>query len=161
MSTRLAQAFAVVCALIVGGPATSQDAAAIARGEAAFAQCVNCHVVRDDAGTVLAGRNARTGPNLYGVVGRVAGTSADFRYGDGIVQAGRMGLVWDEDSIVAYLLDPTAYLRSYTSNNRARGNMSFRVRNAEQARDLYAFLTTFSPAPEPEPEAEGEAAPAD
>jgi len=155
MSTRLAQAFAVVCALFIGGPATSQDAEAIARGEAAFAQCVNCHVVRDEAGTVLAGRNARTGPNLYGVVGRVAGTEDGFRYGDGIVQAGRMGLVWDEASIVAYLLDPTTYLRSYTGNNRARGNMSFRVRTADQASDLYAFLATFSPAPEADAEGDG------
>lgn len=133
----------------VAGTALAQDAEAIARGEAAFSQCQSCHVVRDDAGTVLAGRNGRTGPNLYGVIGRVAGTEEGFRYGDGMVQAGEMGLVWDEASVIAYLQDPTAFLRAQTGNARARGNMSFRVRSEDQARDLYAFLATFSPAAEP------------
>jgi cytochrome c len=135
-----------------GAPVLAQDAEAIARGEAAFSQCQSCHVVRNDAGEVLAGRNGRTGPNLFGVIGRTAGTYPDFRYGDGIVAAGEGGLVWDEASFVAYVQDPTSFLRETTGNNRARGNMSFRVRNEDQARDLYAFLATFSPAP-----AEGEA----
>lgn len=47
------------------------DAAA---GESAFRQCATCHVVTDPAGNTLAGRAARTGPNLYGVAGRVAGS---------------------------------------------------------------------------------------
>ena len=145
----------------VAGTAHAQDAEAIARGEAAFSQCQSCHVVRDDAGTVLAGRNGRTGPNLFGVVGRVAGSYPDFRYGDGMVRAGEMGLVWDEASLIAYLQDPTDFLRSYTGNARARGNMSFRVRGADQASDLYAFLATFSPAAEtPAEEAAAEEAPA-
>lgn len=124
--------------------APTGDAAA---GEALFNQCQSCHVVRDEAGQVLAGRNSRTGPNLHGVVGRIAGTYPEFRYGDGIVAAGEMGLIWDEDHFVAYVQDPTAFLREYTGNNRARGNMSFRLRNEQNARDLYAFLATFSPVP--------------
>ena len=140
-------ALSAVFAVGAGLPALAQDAEAIARGEAAFSQCQSCHVVRNDAGEVLAGRNGRTGPNLFGVIGRVAGSYPDFRYGDGIVAAGQGGLVWDEASFVAYVQDPTAFLRANTGNNRARGNMSFRVRSEDQARDLYAFLATFSPAP--------------
>lgn len=151
-------ALIALAALGAGAPAIAQDAEAIARGEAAFSQCQSCHVVRNDAGEVLAGRNGRTGPNLYGVIGRVAGSYPDFRYGDGIVAAGEGGLVWDEASFVAYVMNPTDFLREATGNNRARGNMSFRVRNADQAHDLYAFLTSLSPAPEAA--AEGTEAPA-
>ena len=145
--TKLLTALTLAATALMGAPALAQDAEAIARGEAAFNQCQSCHVVRDEAGTVLAGRNGRTGPNLYGVVGRVAGTYPDFRYGDGIVQAGEMGLVWDEETMVAYLQDPTAFLRAQTGNARARGNMSFRLRSEDTARDLVAFLSTFSAAP--------------
>lgn len=46
------------------GHAASGDAAA---GEKAFRQCISCHVVQNEAGDTLAGRNAKTGPNLYGI----------------------------------------------------------------------------------------------
>jgi len=141
---------ALVGAVVTLAPlaATAGDPVA---GGTAFSQCQSCHVVVNEAGETLAGRNARTGPNLYGVVGRQAGTVDGFRYGDSIVQAGTAGLVWDEETMVAYLLNPNTFLRGYLNNNRARGNMSFQVRAEGQARDLYAFLATFSPEPEEEP----------
>ncbi len=37
-------------------------------------KCQTCHVVANEAGEVLAGKKAKTGPNLYGVIGRAAGT---------------------------------------------------------------------------------------
>ena len=135
----------VFCAgLAFAAPAIAQEGNAEA-GAQAFNQCQSCHVVTNEAGEVLAGRNGRTGPNLYGVVGRVAGTYPDFRYGDGIVAAGEAGLVWDQTNLVAYLSDPTSFIREASGNARARSNMSFRLRNEQQARDMAAFLATFSP----------------
>lgn len=128
-------------------------------GRAAFSQCQSCHVVVNEAGETLAGRNSRTGPNLYGVIGRQAGTVDGFRYGASMVEAGQAGLVWDEPTFVAYLQNPNNFLRDYLNNNRARGNMSFQVRSEATAADLYAFLATFSPAPEEEPAAPAAPAP--
>jgi cytochrome c len=117
------------------------DAAA---GEEQFdRQCVACHVVRDDAGEVLAGRSARTGPNLYAIEGRVFGAVEDFRYGDAIIALGEAGTAWDEESFVAYVQNPTAYLREATEDRRARGKMAYQVRDPQQAADIYAFLATF------------------
>ncbi len=117
------------------------DAAA---GEQQFSrQCVACHVVRDDAGQVLAGRNARTGPNLYSLDGRTLGAIEDFRYGDALVALGETGATWDEESFVAYVQNPTAYLREATGDGRARGKMAYQVRDAQQAADIYAFLGTL------------------
>ncbi|SFR53640.1 cytochrome c [Yoonia tamlensis] len=106
-------------------------------------QCVACHVVRNDSGEVLAGRSARTGPNLYGIEGRVLGTMEDFRYGDAIVALGGTGATWDEESFVAFVQNPTAYLREATGDNRARGKMAYQVRDPQEAADIYAFLATF------------------
>ncbi|MCO4843233.1 MAG: c-type cytochrome [Yoonia sp.] len=116
----------------------------VAAGEEQFnRQCVSCHVVRDNAGDVLAGRNAKTGPNLYGIAGRALGAEEGFRYGDSLVDAGEAGIVWDEESFVAYVQDPTAWLREATDNARARSKMAYKVRDAQQAADIYAFIASF------------------
>ena len=116
----------------------------VAAGEQQFnRQCVACHVVRDDAGAVLAGRSARTGPNLYGIDGRTLGAIVDFRYGDAVVALGETGATWDEASFIAYVQNPTAYLRDATGDGRARGKMAYQVRDPQQAADIYAFLATF------------------
>jgi cytochrome c len=125
------------------GHAASGDAAA---GEEQFnRQCVSCHVVADADGNVLAGRAAKTGPNLYGIAGAVPGSVDGFRYGNSIVELGETtGLGWTEESFVAYVMDPTGYLREALDNNRARGKMSYKVRDETQAIDMYAYLATFA-----------------
>lgn len=113
-------------------------------GESAFRKCQTCHVVVDESGETLAGRNAKTGPNLYGVAGRTAGTMEDFGgYSDIIVAAGEQGLTWTEEDFVAYVQDPTAYLREYTGDSSGRGAMAFKVRDEQEAADLYAYLESL------------------
>ncbi|MEM1064325.1 MAG: cytochrome C [Pseudomonadota bacterium] len=132
----------------------SGDAAA---GEQAFSQCQTCHVVVDAEGNTLAGRNARTGPNLYAVSGKQAGIVEGFRYSDSIVEAGEAGLVWDEENFVAYVQDPTGFLREYLDDNRARGKMAYKVREEADAVNLYAYLASLAPIEGAEGEAEAEA----
>ena len=136
--SRLALA-ATTAALLAPAAGAAQDAAA---GEKAFRQCQSCHVVQAPDGTVLAGRNAKTGPNLYGVIGRQAGVVDGFRYGDALVAAGEAGLVWDTDNMQAYLTDPTSFLRETLDDSSARSKMSYRLRRG--ADDMAAFLATFS-----------------
>ena len=130
--------------LLLAAPALAQDMAGDpAEGEQAFRQCQTCHVVADADGNVLAGRAAKTGPNLYGVIGRQAGTAEDFAYSDELVAAGEAGLVWDEATIVEYLQDPTAFLRSHSGNSSARSKMTFRVRSEEDAANLAAYIASL------------------
>lgn len=134
-------------AAFVAGPLLAQDAPTgdAAAGEEQFnRQCVTCHVVVNEAGDTLAGRNARTGPNLYGIPGGTIGAVADFRYSEAVLALNAEGATWDEDSFVAYVQDPTAWLREATGNSRARGLMSWRVREEQQARDIYAYLASLS-----------------
>ena len=142
----------VLCA----GSAWAQEAPVgdAAAGEEHFnRQCVACHVVQDAAGEVLAGRNARVGPNLYGVIGRVAGSVEDFDYSELMETYGATGAVWEEANFVAYVQDPTGFLREATGETSGRSKMAYQVRDEQEAHDLYAYLATFS--------AEGEAAPAE
>ena len=78
---------------IVGG---AMSTAAYAEGDAAagedtFKRCKSCHGIVDGDDVIV--RGGRTGPNLFGIVGRTAGTYEDFRYGDAAVAAGEAGLV--------------------------------------------------------------------
>ena len=137
----------LVAALAFGAatlPAHAGDADAGA--EAFGKQCATCHVVADETGAVLAGKAAKTGPNLYGVIGRVAGSVEGFRYGASLVEAGTAGLVWDETELAAYLANPAKYLQARLDNKRARSQMSFNVRKPEDAANIATFLATFSPA---------------
>ena len=140
----IAAALAVLAAPAFADGHASGDAAA---GEEQFnRQCVACHVVQNEDGEVLAGRNAQVGPNLYGVVGRTIGSVEDFRYGDSIVELGEAGGVWNETNFVGYVQDPTDWLREKLDNRRARGKMAYQVRAEEEAVDLFAYLATFGDA---------------
>jgi len=154
--TRFAMLALYVTALALPAQADSHLSEQAALGAAAFRKCQTCHVVVDDEGNTIAGRNAKTGPNLYGVVGRGAGTVEGFRYGQAIVSAGEAGLVWDEEQLVQYLLDPRTFLQTYLDDKGARSKMTYRVRadrrndlTAEDvARTYYHFLREVGPAME-------------
>lgn len=114
-------------------------------GEAAFRQCIACHVVRDPEGNVLAGRNGRTGPNLYGISGRPAASVEDFRYGPGILEAAEAGLVWNEETFSEYVPNATEFLREYTGNSRLRSAMSPQRVDEEDVANLWAFIVSLGP----------------
>ncbi|MDX8349147.1 MULTISPECIES: c-type cytochrome [unclassified Cognatiyoonia] len=140
----IAAALAVLSApAFADGHASTQGD--VAAGEEQFnRQCVACHVVADASGEVLAGRNARTGPNLYGIAGRTLGAVEDFRYSDAIIELGEGGTAWTEAAFVGYVQDPTGWLRETLDDRRARGKMAYQVRQEEQAYDLFAYLATFA-----------------
>ena len=116
-------------------------------GEGAFRQCIACHVVANEDGEVLAGRKAKTGPNLYKIANGPAGAADGFKYSKPMIEAGEAGLVWDEANFVAYVQDPTGFLRTFLDDSKARGKMSFKVRKEEDAANLFAYLASLSPAP--------------
>ncbi|TFL19303.1 c-type cytochrome [Jannaschia formosa] len=141
----------ILAAVLAAGPALADSHTAevdltatgdVSAGESAFRQCQSCHVVESPDGEILAGRAAKTGPNLWGVAGRTAGTVEDFRYSDLMVTAGEMGMVYDEATFASYVQDPTGHLQEFTGES-GRGKMTYRVRNEEDAVNLYAFLAQF------------------
>lgn len=127
-----------------GGHA-SGDAGA---GEKVFNQCKACHsIVSADGETIV--RGGKTGPNLWGLPGRTAGTEADFgRYKDSIVAAGEAGLAWDEEHFVSYVQDPTAFLKDYLDDPKARSGMAFKIRSEEDAANVWAYIASVSPEPQ-------------
>jgi cytochrome c len=127
-------------ALMLAGAAFAEgDADA---GAKEFNKCKSCHMIVADDGTEIV-KGGRTGPNLYGVIGRQAGVQDGFRYGDSLVAAGEAGLVWDEETFVAYVQDPKGFLAEYLDDSGARSKMSYRLRKGME--DVYAYLVSVGP----------------
>ena len=123
-----------------GTPGLAGDAA---RGERLFQDCLACHSVIDETGAMVA-RGGRTGPNLFGVIGRHAGSVPDFHYSTSMVAAGESGLRWNEADFVVYVKDATAFLRDYLDDPDARGKMAYKLRDSQKARDVWAYLGTIA-----------------
>lgn len=127
---------------VAGMPAPTGDAAA---GEDIFnKRCVTCHMVVNASGEKLAGKAARTGPNLFNVAGHPAGKAEGFRYGPGIEEAAGQGLVWTEENFVKYVQDPRAFLQDFTGDSAARSKMSFKLKGDEDSANVYAYLASLN-----------------
>lgn len=137
----------LIALLATSAPAFAAGDAA--KGEAVFKQCQTCHVVADADGNVLAGKAAKTGPNLYGVVGRQAGSVEGFKYGEDMINAGAGGLVWDDVQLAEYLMDPSAFLKKVLDDKGAKGKMQFKLKKAEDADNVVAYIASLSPAAAP------------
>lgn len=151
--TATALALAFVAAPVLAQDAPTGDAEA---GAKVFNKCQTCHVIVNEAGETLAGKAGKTGPNLYGLPGRALGGYPDFKYGETIVALGAGGAVWNEADFIAYVADPVKFLKEKSGDSKAKSKMSFKLPKEQEAKDVYAFIASLSPAPEA---AEGEAAP--
>lgn len=116
---------ALAIGLLAVGSARAADGDAEA-GKRVFNQCRACH-------TTEAGKRSPVGPNLHGVFGRTAGTEEGFRYSAPMREKGAGGLVWNDETLRAYITNPKAVVPG--------GSMVFPgIRNQKQLDDLLAFL---------------------
>ena len=73
------------------------------------------------------------GPRLRGVYGRRAGSTQDFQYSDALKNA---KITWNEDLLDKWLTDT----ESLVPDN----DMSFRVPNPDERRDVIAYLKSLT-----------------
>ena len=108
------------------------SASAVAAGDAEaggklFSKvCGGCHSV---------GENARGGfgPQLNGVIGRLAGTTADYQYSDAMKNS---GVVWTREKLAAYIEAP----KKVVSGTRM---IFWGISDPEKIENLLAYLETF------------------
>ncbi|MCA1243460.1 cytochrome c family protein [Stappia stellulata] len=118
---------AAVMAMSANAYAQEGDAAA---GEKVFRKCQACHAVGEDA------RN-KVGPQLNGVVGRMAAGVEDYKYSKAAEEHAETTGEWDADELFAYLEDPSKFLGG-------RSKMAFKLRKEDDRRDVIAYLAQFN-----------------
>ena len=136
----------VIATLTIGLGVPAFAGGDVAVGQKVFNKCKSCHTISNGDEVIVKG--GKTGPNLYGVIGRQAGTYEGFPYYDSIIAAGQAGLVWDEEKIAQWVQNPKAFLRDYLDDPKAHSAMTFRVRKG--GADVAAYLASVGPQPEPE-----------
>lgn len=97
-------------------------------GKAAFKPCASCHAI---------GPGARQGfgPQLNGVIGRVAGSAPGYAYSPAMKQA---GFVWTEQRLADYLRDSEAVVPGNRMRFAAWGY------DDQKIADLLAYLRSAS-----------------
>lgn len=85
------------------GPNTGPTAQAKAAldPKAQFSACAVCHTVKE-------GDRAMVGPNLFGIVGRIAASNEDFAYSKAMRES---GIVWNEENLDAFIANPQQFMR--------------------------------------------------
>jgi len=92
-------------------------------GEDQFREnCLACHAISCN----------RTGPALGGVIGRKAGSVADFQYSDGLKNA---GWTWTEELVNRWLQDPDKMVPGTRMTGRFR-----KVTSARDRKQLIQFI---------------------
>lgn len=84
--------------------ASALDAELVKAGEKAFKKCKACHQVGE-------GAKNKSGPQLNGVVGRAIGGLDDFKYSKNMAAMGAEGVVWNDETLAAFLAKPKAYIK--------------------------------------------------
>lgn len=96
-------------------------------GKKVFKKCAACHTVKE-------GKH-KSGPSLYNIMGRTAGTAEGFeRYSEAMVAS---GLIWDEATIRSFMAKPKDLVKGTS--------MAFSgLKKEEQVDDLIAYLASVS-----------------
>jgi cytochrome c len=112
--------------LVVGALVTTVSFAAISnltgdpsRGKTLYQACQACHSIDEND----------LGPKHRGVVGRPAGSIADYAYSAALKSS---GLTWDEATLDRWLINPSALVPGT--------KMFFQVADAQNRADIIAFL---------------------
>ncbi|MEL6279331.1 MAG: cytochrome c family protein [Pseudomonadota bacterium] len=71
-------------------------------GKKVYRKCKACHVIDKDKN--------RVGPHQVGIIGRPAAAIEGFKYSDAMIAKGEEGLVWNVETLSAYLADPKGYI---------------------------------------------------
>ena len=132
----LSLAFRTVSAL-AGALAALAASPALAAGDAAHGAqifkgtCGVCHLAQPHP--AISDLAMRIGPNLWGVVGRKAGTTEHFRYSAAMRQS---GVVWTPQLLRVYIHEPQRTIPNI--------RMSFQgLKNMNDVDDVIAYLRTF------------------
>lgn len=126
---------------VTAAPAMAQSSGGDAvKGEQVFKKCMTCHRIGDGAKNMV-------GPVLTGVIGRKTGTFEGYAYSTLNKAAGEKGLVWTEDAIFEYLVDPSAFLKKFLESKGVKesssSKMVLKLPSEAERRDVIAYLAKF------------------
>ena len=106
----------------------------LAHGEKVFKKCSACHMIASGGKNMI-------GPNLWGVIGRTAGSVGDYKYSKAMVAYAKQ---WNFEEMNGYLIKPQAYIKGT--------KMAFAgLRKEKDRASVILYLNSKSDKPKPTP----------
>ena len=106
----------------------------LAHGEKVFKKCSACHMIASGGKNMI-------GPNLWGVIGRTAGSVSDYKYSKAMVAYAKQ---WNFEEMNGYLIKPQAYIKGT--------KMAFAgLRKEKDRASVILYLNSKSANPKPFP----------
>ena len=122
---RVLKGVLIMSALIF--PLSALGVGNIELGKKVFNKCKACHSIKP-------GKH-KIGPSLYGVFGRVAGTSPGVRRYRGLKSA---NWKWNKTTLDEYLTNPKVYVRK--NNNKRRSGMVLKLKKKRDRQNIIEYL---------------------
>ena len=105
----------------------------LGHGEKVFKKCSACHQIAADGKNMI-------GPNLWGVIGRTAGSISDYKYSKAMVAYAKE---WSYEEMNSYLIKPQAYIKE---------KMAFAgLRKEKDRASVILYMNSKSNSPKPLP----------
>ena len=120
--------------------ATEVVAGDAAKGEEDFKKCKSCHSIVAPDGTEVV-KGGKTGPNLWGLDGKVVASTEGFKYGDSILAVNATGAVWNAEELAKYVADPSEWLEETLDDDKAKSKMTFKLPKGGE--DMAAYLVSI------------------
>ena len=98
-------------------------------GKKVAKKCMSCHTFNQDG-------KKKTGPNLFGIIGKAKGADTKFKYGTYLKG---IGGIWDEESLRAWLKDSKGVAKAAGKKSK----MPSQKIKGKKADDLIAYLKTL------------------
>tara|TARA_B110001452_G_scaffold46177_1_gene35276 strand:+ start:107 stop:652 length:546 start_codon:yes stop_codon:yes gene_type:complete len=106
----------------------------LAHGEKIFKKCSACHMIASGGKNMI-------GPNLWGVIGRTAGSVSDYKYSKAMLAYAKQ---WSFEEMNSYLIKPQAYIKGT--------KMAFAgLRKEKDRASVILYLNSKSNSPNPLP----------
>ena len=106
----------------------------LGHGEKVFKKCTACHQIASDGKNMI-------GPNLWGVIGRTAGSVSSYKYSKAMIAYGKE---WSFEEMNSYLIKPQAYIKGT--------KMAFAgLRKEKDRASVILYMNSKSNSPKPLP----------
>ncbi len=106
------------------------------KGKKEFRKCSTCHALEEG--------KKKIGPTLFKILGRTAGEVDGFKYSQSYLDAGKKGLKWDKENLIAYLENPKEFLKQYLGEEKVKTKMLLKIKKIDAREDIVAYLETLN-----------------